>query len=82
MTTLKIYSNHSVLAQELIVQVNNIHLILEEYDIDPQSPDFQELFETELLSDIYEEECLNSSHVYYELLDEEEPILSFHDPRF
>ena len=68
MTTLKIYSNHSVLAQELIVQVNNIHLILEEYDIDPQSPDFQELFETELLSDIFEEEGIDSSDVHYELI--------------
>ena len=68
MTTLKIYSNHSVLAQELIVQVNNIHLILEEYDIDPQSPDFQELFETELLSDIFEEEGIDSSNVHYELI--------------
>jgi len=68
MTTLKIYSNHSVLAQELIVQVNNIHLILEEYDIDPQSPDFRELFETELLSDILEEEGIDSSNVHYELI--------------
>ena len=68
MTTLKIYSNHSVLAQELIVQVNNIHLILEEYDIDPQSPDFQELFETELLSDIFEKEGIDSSTVHYELI--------------
>tara|TARA_R110002153_G_C12914351_1_gene453889 strand:+ start:237 stop:443 length:207 start_codon:yes stop_codon:yes gene_type:complete len=68
MTTLKIYSNHSVLAQELIVQVNNIHLILEEYDIDPQSPNFQELFETELLSDIFEEEGIDSSNVHYELI--------------
>ena len=68
MTTLKIYSNHSVLAQELIVQVNNIHLILEEYDIDPQSPNFQELFETELLSDIFEEEGIESSNVHYELI--------------
>jgi hypothetical protein len=57
-----------VLAQELIVQVNNIHLILEEYDIDPQSPDFQELFETELLSDIFEEEGIESSNVHYELI--------------
>ena len=68
MTTLKIYSNHSVLAQELIVQVNNIHLILEEYDIDPQSPDFQELFENELLNDIFEEEGIDSSDVHYELI--------------
>ena len=68
MTTLKIYSNHSVLAQELIVQVNNIHLTLEEYGIDPQSPDFQELFETELLSDIFEDLGIDSSNVHYELI--------------
>ena len=76
MTTLKIYSNHS---DQLIVQYNNLNLILEEYGIEAND---QELFETEVLSDIFEEECLNSSHVYYELLDEEEPTLSFHDPRF
>ena len=65
MTTLKIYSNQS---EKLIVQYNNIHLILEEYGIDPQSEYFDEEFETEVLGDIFEEECLNSSHVYYELI--------------
>ena len=65
MTTLKIYSNQS---EKLIVQYNNIHLILEEYDIDPNQDSFQELFETEVLGDIFEEECLNSSNVYYELI--------------
>ena len=70
MTTLKIYSNQlsNYPTEKLIVQVNNIHLILEEYDIDPQSPDFQELFETELLSDIFEEEGIDSSDVHYELI--------------
>jgi len=79
MTTLKIYSNHS---DELIVTINDIDTLLDMYEIHPQSPDFQELFETELLSDIFEEEGIDSSNVYYELLDEEEPTLSFHDPRF
>ena len=65
MTTLKIYSNQS---EKLIVQYNNINTLLEEYDIDPQSPDFQELFETELLSDIFEEEGIESSNVHYELI--------------
>ena len=65
MTTLKIYSNQS---EKLITQYNNIHLLLEEYDIDPNQDSFQELFETEVLGDIFEEECLNSSHVYYELI--------------
>ena len=70
MTTLKIYSNQlsNYPTEKLIVQVNNIHLILEEYDIDPQSPNFQELFETELLSDIFEEEGIDSSDVHYELI--------------
>ena len=76
MTTLKIYTNHS---DKLIVTINNIEDLFHQYGIDP---DDQDLFETEILSDIFEEECLNSSHVYYELLDEEEPTLSFHDPRF
>ena len=76
MTTLKIYSNQS---EKLIVTINNIEDLFHQYGIDP---DDQDLFETEILSDIFEEECLNSSHVYYELLDEEEPTLSFHDPRF
>jgi hypothetical protein len=65
MTTLKIYSNQS---EKLIVQYNNIHLILEEYGIDPHSYNFEEEFENEVLGDIFEEECLNSSHVYYELI--------------
>jgi hypothetical protein len=65
MTTLKIYSNHS---GKLILQYNNIHLILDIYEIDPQSPDFQELLETELLSDIFEEEGIESSNVHYELI--------------
>ena len=61
MTTLKIYSNHS---DELIVTINNIEDLCDQYGIDLSD---QELFETEILSDILEEECLNSSHVYYEL---------------
>lgn len=68
MTTLKIYSNHSVLAQELITTINDIDTLLEMYGIDPQSPDFRELFETELLSDIFEEEGIDSSNVHYELI--------------
>lgn len=61
MTTLKIYSNHS---DKLIVTINNIEDLCHQYGIDLSD---QELFETEVLSDIFEEECLNSSHVYYEL---------------
>ena len=62
MTTVKIYTNHS---DKLIVTINNIEDLFHQYGIDP---DDQELFETEILSDIFEEECLNSSHVYYELI--------------
>ncbi len=65
MTTLKIYSNHS---EKLIITINNIGTLLDMYKIDPQSPDFQELFETELLSDIFEEEGIESSNVHYELI--------------
>ncbi len=62
MTTLKIYTNHS---DKLIVTINNMEDLFHQYGIDL---DDQELFETEILSDIFEEECLNSSHVYYELI--------------
>ena len=62
MTTLKIYTNHS---DKLIVTINNIEDLFHQYGIDP---DDQDLFESEILGDIFEEECLNSSHVYYELI--------------
>ena len=65
MTTLKIYSNHT---EKLITTINNIGTLLDMYEIDPQSPDFQELFETEILSDIFEEEGIESSNVHYELI--------------
>jgi len=62
MTTLKIYTNHS---DKLIVTINNIENLFHQYGIDPSD---QDLFESEILGDIFEEECLNSSHVYYELI--------------
>ena len=65
MTTLNIYSNHS---EKLITTINNIGTLLDMYEIVPGSPDFQELFETELLSDIFEEEGIESSNVHYELI--------------
>ena len=65
MTKLKIYTNHS---DKLIVTINNIDQLIKEYEIDPQSYNFQDLFESEILGDIFEQECLNSSHVYYELI--------------
>ena len=70
MTTLKIYSNKlsNYPTQTLITTINDIGTLLDMYEIDPQSPDFQELFETELLSDIFEEEGIDSSDVHYELI--------------
>ena len=65
MTTLKIYYSHS---DKLITTINNIGTLLDMYEINPQSPDFQELFETEILGDIFEEEDIDSSSVYYELI--------------
>ena len=62
MTTLKIYTNHS---DKLIVTIHNIEDLFHQYGIDPTD---QDLFESEILGDIFEEECLNSSHVYYELI--------------
>ena len=69
MTTLKIYSNHS---DKLIVTINNIKDLCRQYGIDPSD---QELFETEILSDIFEEENINSSEVYYDLSDLDCPTL-------
>ena len=60
MTTLKIFN----LKNELIYQNNNMCDLFHQYDIDK---DDQELFETEILSDIFDEENINSSEVYYDL---------------
>ena len=62
---LKIYSNQS---NQIIYINNNINELLELYDINPNNENFTELFETELLNDILEEENINSSEVYYELI--------------
>ena len=61
---LKIYSNQS---NEIIYSNNNINELLELYNINKNDYDFQELFETEILNDIFEENNINSSNVYYEL---------------
>ena len=70
MTTLKIYTCHS---DKLIVTINNIDELLHQYGIENAylDTDNQEVFETEILSDIFEEQCLNSSHVYYELISDD-----------
>ena len=62
---LKIYSNQS---NQIIYSNNNINELLELYNININDYDFQELFETEILNDIFEENNINSSNVYYELI--------------
>ena len=58
--TLKIWN----LKDELIYQNDNMYDLLHQYGI---HQDDQESFETELLSDIFEEENIQSSETYYEL---------------
>ena len=62
---LKIYSNQS---NQIIYNNNNINELLELYDININNYDFQELFETEILNDIFNENNIISSNVYYELI--------------
>ena len=64
MSKLKIYSNRS---NQVIFQKTITQEIFDNYQININSDDFTELFETELLSDILEENNINSSEVYYEL---------------
>ena len=66
--TLKIYNLKN---NKLIYQNNNIHNLLNQYGIDSAylDTDNQEVFETELLNDIFEEENIQSSETYYELND-------------
>ena len=61
---LKIYSNQS---NEIIYSNNNINELLELYNINKNDYDFQELFETEILNDIFEENNINSNEVYYSI---------------
>jgi len=62
---LKIYTNQS---NQIIYINNNINELLEIYDINPNNENFTELFETEILNDIFENEKISSSYVYYELI--------------
>ena len=62
---LKIYTNQS---NQLIYINDNINELLEIYDINPNNDNFTELFETEILNDIFETEKFSSSYVYYELI--------------
>ena len=61
---LKIYSNQSI---QIIFEKNITQEILNNYEININEENFTELFETELLSDIFDENNINSSEVYYEL---------------
>ena len=65
MTTLKIWN----LKNELIYKNDNIDDLLHQYGIENAylDTDNQEAFETELLSDIFDEENIQSSESYYEL---------------
>ena len=65
MTTLKIFN----LKNELIYKNDNMDWRLYSYGIENAylDSDNQEVFETELLSDIFDEENIQSSESYYEL---------------
>ena len=62
---LKIYTNKT---NQIIYINNNINELLELYNINPNNENFTELFETEILNDIFETEKFSSSYVYYELI--------------
>ena len=61
---LNIYSNQS---NQIIFNTIISNEILNEYDININNENFTELFEIEILNDIFEENNINSSNVYYEL---------------
>ena len=61
---LKIYNNET---NKIIYTNKNIIELLELYNINKNSEEFTELFETEILFDIFEENNINSSNVYYEI---------------
>ena len=69
MTTLKIFN----LKNELIYKNDNILWLLQCYGIENAylDTDNQEVFETELLSDIFEAENIQSSESYYELSNDD-----------
>ena len=62
---LKIYSNKT---NQIILKFNITNEILNNYDININNENFQELFETEILNDIFEENNIESNEVYYELI--------------
>ena len=61
---LKIYSNKT---NQIIFEKSITNEIFNQYDINVNSEEFTELFETEILNDIFIDNNINSSNVYYEL---------------
>ena len=61
---LKIYSNQF---DQVFFEKEITDEILNEYNVQPNSDDFTELFETEILNDILELNNINSSEVYYSI---------------
>ena len=62
---LKIYSNKT---NQIILKFNITNETLNNYDININNENFTELFETEILIDIFEENNIVSNEVYYELI--------------
>ena len=62
--TLKIYSNKT---NQRILKFNITNEILNNYDINVNEENFEELFETEILNDIFEDYNIESNEVYYSL---------------
>ena len=67
MTTLKIFN----LKNELIYKNDNMHDLLHLFGIENAylDTDNQEVFETEVLSDIHDREGIDSSCTFYEIAD-------------
>ena len=61
---LKIYSNQS---NQIIFNKEITPEILKEYNININSEEFQELFETEILNDILIQNNINPSEIYYSI---------------
>ena len=62
--TLKIYSNKT---NQIILKFEITNKILNNYDININNENFDELFETEILNDIFEDYNIESNEVYYSL---------------
>tara|TARA_Y100000004_G_scaffold117803_1_gene132347 strand:- start:1 stop:195 length:195 start_codon:yes stop_codon:yes gene_type:complete len=62
--TLKIYSNKT---NQIILKFEITNKILNNYDININNENFHELFETEILNDIFEDYNIESNEVYYSL---------------